>query len=86
MFLCLPEGALQTEVAFGVAEANALDNGAQGLFIGDYAEAVRQAARVWSAPLIDLHRDSGLLPLFGEYADCFHDGQTDNLHPNARGA
>ena len=34
MFLCLPEGALQTEVAFGVAEANALDNGAQGLFIG----------------------------------------------------
>ena len=58
---------------------------AQGLFIGDYAEAVRRAAALWSVPLIDLYRDSGLLPRFGEYAPFFHDGQTDNLHPNARG-
>ena len=58
---------------------------AQGLFIGDYAEAVRQAARVWSAPLIDLYTGCGLLPAFGEYAPFFYDAVTDNLHPNARG-
>ncbi len=58
---------------------------AQGLFIGDYVEAVRRAADLWSMPLIDLYRDSGLLPAFGEYAAYFHDAQTDNLHPNARG-
>ena len=58
---------------------------AQGLFIEDYAEAVRRAARVWSAPLIDLYRDSGLLPALGESAPFFHDAATDNLHPNARG-
>ena len=57
----------------------------QGLFIGDYAEAVREAARIWSAPLIDLYRDAGLLPAFGEYAPFFHDAETDCLHPNARG-
>ncbi len=58
---------------------------AQGLFIGDYAEAVRRAAQVWSTPLIDLYRDCGLLPALGEYAAFFHDAQSDNLHPNARG-
>ncbi len=58
---------------------------AQGLFIGDYAEAVRRAADLWSVPLIDLFRDSGLLPAFGEFAGFFHDAETDCLHPNARG-
>ncbi|MBR3503570.1 MAG: SGNH/GDSL hydrolase family protein [Clostridia bacterium] len=57
----------------------------QGLFIGDYAEAVRRAARLWAAPVIDLYSDSGLLPALGEYAPFFHDAGTDNLHPNARG-
>lgn len=57
----------------------------QGLFIGDYADAVRRAADIWSAPLIDLYRGCGLLPAFGEYAPFFHDAETDNLHPNARG-
>ncbi len=58
---------------------------AQGLFIDDYAAAVRRAADIWSAPLIDLFRESGLLPAFGEYAGYFHDAETDCLHPNARG-
>ena len=57
----------------------------QGLFIDDYAAAVRRAAEIWSAPLIDLFAASGLLPAFGEYAPFFHDAETDCLHPNARG-
>ena len=58
---------------------------AQNLFIDDYAAAVRRAAELWSAPLIDLFRDSGLLPAFPEYSEFFHDAETDCLHPNARG-
>ena len=58
---------------------------AQNLFIDDYVGAVRRAADLWSVPLIDLFRDSGLLPAFGEYARFFHDAETDCLHPNARG-
>ena len=57
----------------------------EGLFIDDYVAAVRRAAEIWSAPLIDLFRDSGLLPAFPEYAGYFHDAETDKLHPNARG-
>lgn len=57
----------------------------QGLFIGDYVEAVRRAADLWSIPLIDLYRDSGLLPALDGYSPFFHDAQTDCLHPNARG-
>lgn len=58
---------------------------AQGLFIGDYVEAVRRAADIWSLPLIDLFRDSGLMPALGAYSRFFHDARTDCLHPNARG-
>ena len=58
---------------------------AQGLFIDDYVRAVRRAAEIWSVPLIDLFRDSGLLPAMGEYSHYFHDEKTDNLHPNATG-
>ena len=57
----------------------------QGLFIGDYAEAVRRAADIWSVPVIDLYRCSGLMPALGEYAPYFHHPDTDNLHPNALG-
>ena len=58
---------------------------ARGLFIDDYVHAVRRAAEIWSAQVIDLYRDCGLLPALGEYAEYFHDPVTDNLHPNARG-
>ena len=58
---------------------------ALGLFIGDYVQAIRQAADIWSVPLIDLYRDSGLLPVLEPYSAYFHDPDTDKLHPNARG-
>lgn len=58
---------------------------AQGLFIDDYVAAIRRAAEIWSVPLIDLFRDSGLLPALAEYAPYFHEARTDRLHPNARG-
>ena len=32
-----------------------------------------------------VNHPGGLLPAFPEYAGCFHDAETDKLHPNARG-
>ena len=58
---------------------------AQGLFIDDYVSAVRRAADLWSLPVIDLYRDSGLLPASEVYGAYFHDPVTDRLHPNALG-
>ena len=58
---------------------------AQDLYIDDYVRTLRHAADLWSLPLIDLFRNSGLLPILDEYAGDFHDPTTDRLHPNAAG-
>ena len=60
--------------------ANAL-----GLFIEDYIEAVREIARVWAVPVIDLDSISGLYPLVDEQAHYFRNADTDRLHPNTQG-
>lgn len=56
-----------------------------GLFIGDYVETVREASSIWSTELIDLHRISGLFPLYDESAGYFLNFDTDRLHPNQAG-
>ncbi len=57
-----------------------------GKFIGDYVEAVREAADIWSLSLIDLYRESGLFPLFEESAAAyFTNVDTDRLHPGKGG-
>ena len=56
-----------------------------GLFIQDYANAVKEAGPIWSVPVIDLFALSGLLPAMPAYSEFFHDAQTDCLHPNAQG-
>ena len=58
---------------------------ARGLFLEDYVNAERRAADLWSVPVIDLYRVSGLMPQLAEYGPYFHDAQTDRLHPNALG-
>lgn len=61
---------------------------ALGLYIEDYVAVIREAADVWSVPLIDLYRDSGLYPADPAYAKYFRDGGEngkDNLHPNGLG-
>ena len=57
-----------------------------GVYLEDYIRVIREAADIWSVPLIDLYRESGLLPTEGVYAKCFRDKDgTDMLHPNAEG-
>ena len=59
-----------------------------GLYLEDYVEALREAADIWGVALIDLYRDSGLLPTDPAYAKYFRDGGEngkDNLHPNGLG-
>ena len=60
-------------------------NGA-GLYVEDYVKKIREAADVWSLDLIDLYRESGLFPLYDEYASrYFADFNSDRLHPSAGG-
>lgn len=57
-----------------------------GVFFEDYVSAVREAADIWSAPLIDLYRESGLCPLVDESAaEFFVDTERDRLHLNPAG-
>lgn len=56
-----------------------------GLYVEEYIRVLREAADIWSVPLIDLFRESGLLPSCDVYAPYFHLKDTDRLHPNAAG-
>ena len=59
-----------------------------GIYFEEYVHALREAADIWSVPLIDLYRDSGLYPADPAYAKYFRDGGEqgkDNLHPNGLG-
>lgn len=56
-----------------------------GIYFEDYVELIRKAADIWSTPLIDLYRNSGLHPLTPSHAQFFHLPDTDLLHPNAEG-
>jgi lysophospholipase L1-like esterase len=59
-----------------------------GLYLEDYVNVLREAADIWGTSIIDLYRDSGLLPADPAYAKYFRDGGADgkdNLHPNGLG-
>ena len=56
-----------------------------GLYIEDYAAAIRRCGQIWSVPVIDLFGESGLMPLIDEHARYFHDAETDRLHPGIEG-
>ncbi len=57
-----------------------------GLYIDDYVACVREAADIWGCAVIDLYRDSGLLPrLDDHHAKEFRSFKTDGLHPNSVG-
>lgn len=57
----------------------------QGLYIENYINTLRQAADLWSIPVIDLYRESGLFPLEERHDRYFHHSETDRLHPNDNG-
>lgn len=54
-------------------------------YFEDYVGCIREAGDIWSVPVIDLYSDSGLFPVFDEYARYFHLPESDRLHPNAAG-
>lgn len=53
-----------------------------GLTFSDYVEAIREASTIFSVPLIDLFRDSGISPLIKESHDLYI---PDGVHPNEAG-
>lgn len=57
---------------------------AQGLYIDDYVNTLKEAASIWSVPLIDLFSLSGLFPA-DVYSKYFENGKTDMLHPSSAG-
>lgn len=57
-----------------------------GLYIDDYVACVREAADIWGCAVIDLYRDSGLLPrLDDHHKEEFRSFESDGLHPNSAG-
>lgn len=56
-----------------------------GLYLESYVETLKQAAQIWSVPVLDLYGTSGLNPLLPSHQRYFHDSKTDLLHPNALG-
>lgn len=56
-----------------------------GLWFEDYVEAVRDAGRIWSVPVIDLYSISGLMPVIDEHGQFFTNPEKDRLHPNDEG-
>ena len=58
---------------------------AQGLFIDDYVNTLKEAASIWAVPLIDLYSISGLYPTQDSFSKYFVNVKTDRLHPNSAG-
>lgn len=58
---------------------------AQGLYINDYVNTLKEATSIWAVPLIDLFSISGLYPINNVYSKYFENSKTDMLHPNSAG-
>lgn len=56
-----------------------------GEYLDAYVDAVIEAGKIWSVPVIDLNSLCGLFPLYDEYARYFNNAETDRLHPNNLG-
>lgn len=56
-----------------------------GLYIEDYAAAIRRCGQIWSAPVIDLYGESGLMPVLDEHTRYFSNAERDRLHPGTEG-
>ncbi len=56
-----------------------------GEYLDAYVNAVIEAGRIWSVPVIDLNALCGLYPLEDNHARYFNNEETDRLHPNNDG-
>lgn len=57
----------------------------QGLYIEDYAEALKKAGELWSIPVINFFSISGLYPIIDTQKRYIANRTSDNLHPNEEG-
>lgn len=61
-----------------------LQANSEGLYLEDYVNAIKEAGKMYSIPVIDLYGESGLFPRNNANAAIyFH--SSDKLHPNAAG-
>lgn len=61
-----------------------LQANSQGLYLEDYVNAIKEAGEIYSIPVIDLYRESGLCPMNAKSAATyFH--SSDKMHPNTTG-
>ncbi|MCH5239613.1 MAG: SGNH/GDSL hydrolase family protein [Muribaculaceae bacterium] len=58
---------------------------ALGLFIDDYVETIKEGAKIWSVPVIDLFSESGIVPALPNQSIYIANPETDRLHPNDKG-
>lgn len=56
-----------------------------GIFVDEYIKVIKEAANVWSVPVIDLNALCGLYPNMDEHTGYFRKAKTDRLHPNTAG-
>jgi len=56
-----------------------------GHYFEEYVEAIREGARLWSVPVIDLYAESSLCPRLPGQGRLFWNARTDRLHPNSEG-
>lgn len=56
-----------------------------GEYLDAYVDAVIEAGKMWSVPVIDLNSLCGLYPLHDAHASYFNNADTDRLHPNNDG-
>ena len=61
-----------------------LEANANGLYLDDYVECVKEAGKIFGIPVIDLNGESGLYPMNTENANAYFHAD-DKLHPNANG-
>lgn len=56
-----------------------------GDYIDDFVTKIREAANVWSVPVIDLNAISGIIPNNPEHTRFINKTDTDRLHPGSLG-
>ncbi len=56
-----------------------------GRYVDEYVDAVKEAGKHWSMPVIDLFGESGLYPMSDSHVKYFNNSRTDRLHPNTAG-
>lgn len=55
-----------------------------GEYLDTYVNSIKEAAAIWSVPVIDIYALTGLFPMHKEQVGYFY-SDIDRLHPNDKG-